>query len=53
MTKKFTVNKKTGKVTVLKGTKKGTYTIKIKVTAAGNASYFSGSAIVTYKITVK
>ena len=49
----LTVNKTTGKVTVRKGTKKGTYTIKIKVTAAGNANYKAGSKTVSCKVTVK
>lgn len=49
----LTVNTKTGKVTVKKGTKKGTYKIKIKVTAAGNDGYLSGSKTVTVKIKVK
>ena len=40
-----------GKVTVAKGTKKGTYKLKVKVTAAGNATYKSGSK--TVKLTVK
>ena len=37
--KKVTINKKTGKVTIKKGLKKGTYKIKVKVTAAGNSQY--------------
>jgi len=49
----LTVGKKTGKVTVRKGTKKGTYTIKIKVTAKGNSSYKSASKTVKTKIVVK
>ena len=49
----LTVNKSTGKVTVKKGTKKGTYSIKVKVTAAGNTNYKAGSKTVTCKITVK
>ena len=49
----LTVNKSTGKVTVKKGTKKGTYTIKIKVTATGNANYKAKAATVTCKVTVK
>ncbi|MBR3314903.1 MAG: hypothetical protein IKG18_12275 [Atopobiaceae bacterium] len=49
----LTVNKTTGKVTVRKGTKKGTYTIKIKVTAAGNANYKAKSQTVTCKVVVK
>lgn len=51
--KNFTVNAKTGKVTVKKGTKKSTYTIKIKVTAKGNSSYKSASKTVKTKIVVK
>ena len=50
---KVTVNKKNGKLTVKKGTKKGTYTVKVKVTAAGNTTYKAGSKIVTVKINVK
>lgn len=51
--KKITINKKTGKITIKKGLKKKTYKIKIKVTAAGNASYKSGSKTVIIKIKVK
>ena len=50
---KLTVNAKTGKITVKKGTKKGTYKIKIKVTAAGNASFNKAVKTVTVKVTVK
>lgn len=50
---KLTINKKTGKITVKKGTKKGTYKIKIKVTAKGNAKYLAGSKTITVKIKVK
>ena len=50
--KKFVVNKTTGKVIVPKGTKKGTYLLKVKVTAAGNASYKAGSKVVSYKVIV-
>ena len=49
----LTINKSTGKVTVKKGTKKGTYKIKVKVTAAGNKNYKSGSKAVTCKVAVK
>ena len=49
----LTVNKSTGKVAVKRGTKKGTYKIKIKVTAAGNANYKAGSKTVVCKVTVK
>ena len=42
-----------GKITVAKGTKKGTYRIKVMVTAAGNKNYKAGSKTVTVKIKVK
>ena len=51
--KSFKVNAKTGKLTVPKGTKKGTYTVKIKVTAAGNSNVKAGSKTVAYKVVVK
>ena len=52
--KKITINKKTGKVTVKKGLKKGTYKVKVKVKAAGNANYkASAYKTVTFKIQVK
>ena len=49
----LTINKTTGKVTVKKGTKKGTYTIKIRVSAAGNKNYKAGTKTVDCKVTVK
>ena len=49
----FTVNSKTGKITIKKSTAKGTYSVKVKVTAAGNFNYKSGSKTVTVKITIK
>ena len=51
--KKLTINKKTGKITVKKGTKKGLYKIKVKVTAKGNTNYKAGSKTKTVKIRVK
>lgn len=52
--KKITINKKTGKVTVAKGLKKGTYSVKVKVKAAGNANYkASAYKTVTFKIVIK
>ena len=42
-----------GKVTVKKGTKKGTYKIKVKVTAQGTSKYISGSKTVKVKVRVK
>lgn len=50
---KLSVNKTTGKITVAKGTKKGSYTVKVKVTAKGNANYAAGSKTVSVKVTVK
>ena len=50
---KLTVNAKTGKVTVKKGTAKGTYSIKVKVKAAGNANYKAKTQTVTVKVVVK
>lgn len=50
---KITVDEKTGAVTVKKGTKKGTYEVKLKVSAKGNSNYKSGSKTVTFKIVVK
>lgn len=51
--KKFKVNAKNGKIILSKGTKKGTYKVKIKVTAAGNKSYKPLSKTVTVKVRVK
>ena len=51
--KKFKVAASTGKITVPKGTKKGTYTVKITVKAAGNSTYISGTKSVTFKVVVK
>ena len=52
--KKITINRTTGKVTVKKKLKKGTYKIKVKVMSTGNATYkASGWKTVTFKIKVK
>jgi len=51
--KKISINKKTGKVTVKKGLKKGTYKVKVKVKAAGNKNYKAATKTVTFKIKVK
>jgi hypothetical protein len=51
--KGITINKTTGKVTVKKGLKKGTYKIKVKVKAAGDDNYNSAAKTVTFKIKVK
>ncbi len=50
--KKIAVSK-SGKVTVKKGLKKGTYKLKVKVTAAGNAGYKAKSKTVTLKVRVR
>lgn len=50
---KIVVNRTTGKITVKKGLKAGTYTIKVKVTAAGNANYNAVAKDVKVKIVVK
>ena len=51
--KYFKVNAKTGKITVKKGLKKGTYTVKIKVSAAGNGNYLPGAKTVKVIVKVK
>ncbi len=48
-----TVNAKTGKVTVKKGTAKGTYTIKVKVSVAATANYKALTKELTFKVVVK
>ena len=50
--KKYLKVASNGKVTVKKGAKKGTYTVKVKVTAAGNAGYKAASKTVTLKVRV-
>ncbi|MBQ9060349.1 MAG: hypothetical protein IJ128_04315 [Firmicutes bacterium] len=51
--KKIRINAKTGKVTVKKKLKKGTYKVKVKVTAAGNGDYKPLTKQVTFKVKVK
>lgn len=52
--KKITVNKKTGAITIKKGTyKKGTYKVKVKITVSGNSSYKSKTVTKTVKIKIK
>ena len=43
----------TGKITVKKKTKKGTYKLSISVTASGNANYLAATKTVTVTIKVK
>ena len=51
--KYFKVNSKTGKLTVRKGLRKGTYVVKVKVMAAGNSNYNASAKTVKYTIKVK
>ena len=51
--KKISINKKTGKITVKKGLKKKTYSVTVKVSAAGDKQYIAGSKKITVKIRVK
>ena len=51
--KYFKVNSSNGTLTVKKKLKKGTYTVKCRVTASGNESYKAVSKTVSFKITVK
>ena len=51
--KALALNKKTGKVTVKKKTKKGKYQIKVKVTAAGTTAYKALSKTVTVTVNAK
>ena len=51
--KYLTVGKKTGKIFVKKGTPKGTYKVKIRVTAKASANYKSGTLDKIIKVTVK
>ncbi|WP_155829210.1 hypothetical protein [Butyrivibrio sp. AD3002] len=47
------VDKSTGKVTIKKGVKKGTYDITVKVTAQGDRNHEKGVVTGTFRITVK
>lgn len=51
--KALKINAKTGKITIKKKTKKGTYKMKVKVTASGNLAYAAASRTVTVTIKVK
>ena len=50
--KNFSINKKTGKITVKKGTAKGTYKVTVKATAAKTADWAKAakSAVITIKV---
>ena len=51
--KYFKINSNNGIVTVKKKLKKGTYTVKCRVTASGSKDYKGMSKTVTFKITVR
>lgn len=51
--KKIIINQNTGKVTLKKGLKKGTYRVKVKVTAKGNNNYKSKTLTRTFRIRIK
>ena len=51
--KALKLNTKTGKITVKKNTKKGTYKLKVKVTADGNQNHKSAGKTVTVTVKVK
>lgn len=50
---RFFMNEKTGKVSIKKGTPKGTYDLVVQVRAAGNQSYLPGRSDITYRIRIK
>ena len=50
--KKITINKKTGNLTIKKGLKKGTYKVKIRLTS-GDKNYTKKTKKVTVKVVVK
>ena len=49
---KISINKSSGKITVKKGLKAGTYKLKVTVKASGNSSYKAGSDTATVTIKV-
>lgn len=49
----LSVDSKTGAVTVRKGTKRGSYKIKVVISAAGDANWKAGSKTVTITVRVK
>ena len=51
--KKISVNSSTGKLRIKKGTRKGTYRIKVKIRAEGNSEYMAKTITKTVKIKVK
>lgn len=50
---KITIDESSGKITVKKGLKKGTYTVRIIITAAGDKNYKKASKTVNFNVWVK
>ena len=50
---KISINSATGRVTAKKGLRKGTYSVKVKATAAGDNNYNMIAKTVTFKVKVK
>ena len=48
----LSINKQTGKVTAKKGTKKGTYSMRVQVAAAGGVNYLPFNAVATAYVKV-
>ena len=53
ISKKFAVNKKTGKITVKKGLKMGVYKVTVRVKAAGDVSHKTITRKVTVRVVIK
>ena len=51
--KNIIINAKTGKVTIKKKIKKGTYKVKVNVTAAGNKYFNKVTKTVTFVVKIK
>ena len=51
--KKFLINKKTGKITVKRGVKKGIYRFRIRVRDSGNRYYKAKSKVITVTVKVR
>lgn len=49
----FKVNGRTGRVTIPKRTKAGTYQVRVRVSAAGNGSYRAASRVRTFKVVIR
>ena len=51
--KKILIDGSTGNVTVKKKLKKKTYSVSVRVTAAGDANHYAATKVVTFKVKVK